>query len=383
MSKFNISDIKQCINHYFLRIVYWLFLMLRFLGSVQKFDRILLVHTRGIGDFILLTAVLRQIRRIFEKRSIVVVIRSETKPIAEVCSSIDDVITVNYEKYQYNILYRLQVLYGLSKGSYAVAYNLVYSNDDFAHQLTILSFAKRKYGAYISDIEKMRYEKYYSRLFKLDNDISEVYRNALFFRKLGCSIQNTATTKIWFKKEDEIGFQQVKNKYNLKEEDYIVLSPGARYSIRLWETKKWVSLVKRLHEIYGTLIVFCGKDNDRKIIKEIIGGLDWDKRIMNLAGETDLRLLAKIIENALLFVGVESASIHIAAAMGTPNVCLMGGGYFNRFFPYGNLERNRTVYHKMDCFGCNWYCVRDKAKCIQDILVEEVLRAVKDLMENE
>ena len=45
-------------------------------------------------------------------------------------------------------------------------------------------------------------------------------------------------------------------------------------------------------------------------------------------------------------LGVKQVPLHIAVAAGTPTVCLMGGGHFGRFFPYGDIDKNRIVYKK-------------------------------------
>jgi len=60
----------------------------------------------------------------------------------------------------------------------------------------------------------------------------------------------------------------------------------------------------------------------------------------------------------------------------------MGGGHFGRFFPYGNLKKNRVVYRKMDCFACNWQCKFSTVKCIEEISVDlvwqEICRSFED-----
>ena len=83
------------------------------------------------------------------------------------------------------------------------------------------------------------------------------------------------------------------------------------------------------------------------------------------------------------------AGIHIAAAVKTPSVCILGGGHFGRFLPYpknllGQCEQI-VVYKKMDCYGCNWNCVYTKRRnevvpCVQQIDVDMVIKAVHELL---
>jgi len=42
-------------------------------------------------------------------------------------------------------------------------------------------------------------------------------------------------------------------------------------------------------------------------------------------------------------------------------VAILGGGHFGRFLPYVVIPEKKkhlpaVVFHKMDCFGCEWDC---------------------------
>ena len=58
----------------------------------------------------------------------------------------------------------------------------------------------------------------------------------------------------------------------------------------------------------------------------------------------------------------------IAIAAGIPTVGIMGGGQAFRFYPYGDLEKHRVVYKRMDCYDCNWHCIYQEPLCIIEIL---------------
>ena len=92
--------------------------------------------------------------------------------------------------------------------------------------------------------------------------------------------------------------------------------------------------------------------------------------------------MAKVIQNARVLIGSDSCTIHMAAAVDTPNICLMGGGHFGRFYPYGDLSKNRIVYKKMACYGCHWKCKFKESKCIQEINVEDVLKKINLILSN-
>ncbi len=98
-------------------------------------------------------------------------------------------------------------------------------------------------------------------------------------------------------------------------------------------------------------------------------------RTINLCGQTTIRQTAAIVKRSRLFVGSDSAVGHIACAVGTPNVIVLGGGHFGRFFPYSALTA--VVCHPMKCFQCNWVCKFPRPYCIQNISSISLSEAIR------
>jgi heptosyltransferase-3 len=104
-------------------------------------------------------------------------------------------------------------------------------------------------------------------------------------------------------------------------------------------------------------------------------------RPLDLSGALTLKQLAALTVQARLFVGVDSAPMHIAAAMGTPVVALFG--------PSGDIEwAPWKVPHRIvasDAFACR-PCGYDGcgggkvSECLTSISCAQVLSAIDDLM---
>jgi ADP-heptose:LPS heptosyltransferase len=103
-----------------------------------------------------------------------------------------------------------------------------------------------------------------------------------------------------------------------------------------------------------------------------------------LAGKTSLPEFVEVIRQARLLISNETSAVHIAAAVKTPSVCILGGGHFGRFLPYPEKVVNCkpvAVFKKMACFGCNWKCnqphnVNGCVPCIEQIEMPDVISAV-------
>ena len=74
--------------------------------------------------------------------------------------------------------------------------------------------------------------------------------------------------------------------------------------------------------------------------------------------------LAGIMLGARLVVSVDTACMHLAAALGVPTLCLASAGFVGEIVPYadeimpGNLK---VLHHPMDCAGCLGDCRRPLA----------------------
>ncbi|MEX2528482.1 MAG: glycosyltransferase family 9 protein [Gemmatimonadota bacterium] len=91
-------------------------------------------------------------------------------------------------------------------------------------------------------------------------------------------------------------------------------------------------------------------------------------------GATTLRELAAALTHVDVLLSQETGALHLATALGTPTVGLLGGGHHGRFYPWGDPERNRVADHPMDCYHCNWVCRYDTIRCIQEIPPSRISR---------
>ena len=102
--------------------------------------------------------------------------------------------------------------------------------------------------------------------------------------------------------------------------------------------------------------------------------------VVDLAGQLSLRELAALTARARLFFGVDSAPMHIAAAMGTPVVALFGPSGEKEWGPWRVAQR--VVHSDHSCRPCgNDGCGGGKvSECITLLPVEPVLAAANELL---
>ena len=125
------------------------------------------------------------------------------------------------------------------------------------------------------------------------------------------------------------------------------------------------------------IILALGSDQDFAVNQEIIDELGV--RAFNLAGKTTLRQTAALLKRCRLGIGADTGTAHIACAVGTPAVIVLGGGHFGRFLPYSHLTS--IVCLPLECYNCNWQCRCSRVYCIKDIKPEVLAEAVRQTLE--
>lgn len=108
--------------------------------------------------------------------------------------------------------------------------------------------------------------------------------------------------------------------------EYVVVHGASNQAERDWEEVKWQQLVRRTAESAGMPVVEIG-------LKSVLAPAVAPFR--DLCGRLSLLETAEVIRRARLFVGIDSGPAHIANAVGTRGVVLLGHyGPWRRYMPF-------------------------------------------------
>lgn len=145
---------------------------------------------------------------------------------------------------------------------------------------------------------------------------------------------------------------------------------GALYAAvtKEWPFERWNCLVERL-VAEGHRVVQIGTRHDPPV-----------PEVVDLRGETNLPQAASILEQAKLFIGLESGLMHLAAAVRVPSVIIYGGR--TRPHETGYPFHRHAGVSELACSGCglNSNCPIE-VRCMTDISVDEVWSAVREEFE--
>ncbi|HWU39704.1 MAG TPA: glycosyltransferase family 9 protein, partial [Candidatus Acidoferrum sp.] len=118
-------------------------------------------------------------------------------------------------------------------------------------------------------------------------------------------------------------------------ERYAVFHPGGFYATQRWSAVKFAELADSIAQL-GLRPVFIGGKKDRATLEEIRSKMSTQAVL--LWGQT-IGVAAAVIGQSTVFVGNNSGPLHIACALNIPSVSTMGPTDPVRFWPVSQLAR--------------------------------------------
>ena len=161
---------------------------------------------------------------------------------------------------------------------------------------------------------------------------------------------------------------------------FIHIHPASRWHFKCWPAEAMAGLIRQLQSEGHKIVLSAAPDPaELRMIDAIEAQLA--EPVASLAGQLSFKELAALTARARLFVGVDSAPMHIAAAMGTPTVALFGPSGDKEWGPWAVAHRvvasDTHPCRPCGIDGCGGSKVSD---CLASLPADRVLHAVHELL---
>jgi heptosyltransferase-3 len=164
---------------------------------------------------------------------------------------------------------------------------------------------------------------------------------------------------------------------SLKPKEFVVMHPAAGWRFKCWTPSGYARIIEFLQLTKNLPVALTGSRaaHDQELTAAILQ--ETRSLPVNLAGKLTLKELGALIHQARFFFGVDSAPMHLAAAVGTPAVALFGPSGVYNWGPWG--EGHLVIKKDWDCVPCGQDgCDGSKSsRCLLEITPEEVLAAME------
>jgi predicted lipopolysaccharide heptosyltransferase III len=354
------------------------------LPSPSNIKKILIVKLDHIGDLLLVTPVITNLRRHYPHAHIAMLVGSWSKQVIECNPHIDEILSYDSPFFRRagrsaTLKDAMQMLRRLKCERYDLIVEL---RGDF---LT-LALAMLRGGKYRLDLSTQRVLKklrnsllvnWGKEELKVESEYSkhEVEINLDVLRSGNITITSRKTffnvppeSQTWSKGFlSELGMGESK--------PIIAIHPGSPVPLKRWLPERFAKLADILIE-RKMQVLFIGGPNERQLVGEIQSQMRH--KPANIAGRTNLQQLGAVLHNCHLFIGNDSGPMHLAAAVGARVIGLFGPSSPERFGPFG--DNCTAIRRKSDCSPC----MKEKCRvveegCIIEISVEDVLGVIKEM----
>jgi heptosyltransferase-3 len=349
--------------------------------------KILVIKFRNIGDVLLTTPLIKNLKLHYPDATIDMVVNKGTESMITNNPNINEIFV--YDRNYYKSLPKLKQIIEEFKFLRSFKdYDMVINTTEGDRGAFIAKFsnAKTKIGY---PVKKNWYLK---NIFNIEMPKPTLIRHIVDNNLDAIRVQDLEVlekkVEIFWKKEDEKKIDEL----NLDE--FIHIHPVSRWMFKCIKDELMAEIIDFI-ESKGKKVVLTASP-DEKEIKKVQSILSFTKsNPINLSGKLSLKEVAYLSSKAKLFVGVDTAIMHMAAAVNTPVVAFFGpsgafnwGPWDNDLMQSGYTQKNGiqkmgkhiVIQHNWDCIpcgqdGCNGSKISD---CLMTFDMDKVKNIIEE-----
>lgn len=343
--------------------------------ELHPFPKILIIQPSRIGDIIFSLPVLAALKRKYPHAAISWIVDERCAGMLEDNTLLDNIFI--WDRTQRSYGYYKELKKRLRRQRFDLSIDL----HGLAKSAMLVRLAKARFKLASSSTNGMRELSWlFSKEIKPENpDAHCVERHFEVAKFLGCDGKIEYPITI-----PQSAFESLKEKLSVSGvsmSEIIGIHPGGGWLSRRWKTDRYAALAKRLkNELGAEIVLVGGKEGgaSEKGLNEEIASLAGVK-IHDMTGKLTLKELCAFFKICRVFAGNEAGPMHIATALNTPAVAVLGPTNAARTGPFkGNTT---VIQHKFACQPCRNRNCRN-VLCMDDITVDEVFKACREKYNN-
>lgn len=368
-------------------------------------ENILIVRFDSIGDLILTSGFLREVRANFPQARITLVVLPRVYPVVEFCPYVNEVLAFPANPYKLNFPDLLETVAVFCKDNlwqkkFSIAFSPRWHFDTLSSLILCwLSGARERigYGTFPAGgwidspsppIDNFLLTK---NIVTPRNIIADADKNFYLLSASGFKV-NQRNIELFYSVED---FQCAKEILedippNCKK---VILGLGAQELNRKYPVEKYLIALREIAKKDLVFIIVGGQgelDDANFIERNLPRG-----KVLNLVGKTTLRQCEAVTAQADFYLGNDTGNMHMAAAEKIPVLCLYHEAVdrenffpaihseFRRFPPYRTKAIVlRPAYQLDDCATlppCYGHCHHHEPHCITQITPQEIIDGFEKL----
>lgn len=194
---------------------------------------------------------------------------------------------------------------------------------------------------------------------------------------------NNTSTEVWINPVSEARVKCILEKINPDNKKLIVIHASTRVREKNWLDEYWAEVLKYLDSDEDVCVVLTGSSKDVPNYNKLLRISDYKFKTepINAAGQFSIQETMAMIKNCDLVIGLDSGIIHISSTLNIPTIVLHG---CSPLIPYKPKSEKCTVvtknYSCSPCImntgskgiGCEY-----PTKCFKDLTPDMVIEEIK------
>lgn len=371
----------------------------------DKVSRILVIHGGGVGDFVLFSAALREIRRIYEGAYITLLICPSAFDLAEKCPYVNAVMNCNFlhDIYTDNPICYDKCIEFIRENfteTFDISFN--YSCYFSGCLLAYMSGARTRFlyiNSWYWDLFNMQIPYCYAEALSTHLPTNKKYSPHavdLYLSVLDNMLHTFVSNReieVWYTQEDEVVINSMVSRNGT--DKYIALCMGGLGGFKSYPPEKYVKLLQRIFSNNENIyVVIIGGSAEEEVGAFVVSQLPYE-RVYNLTGKITFRQTAALLSRCDCYIGNDTSCMHIASAVKLPILTVFSYpmdkvreecSVVDKYYPYHvpavviqpqkalpECCQARSKVHQL--FGC----FTNKPHCITQIEAEEMYNGWKKL----
>ena len=340
-------------------------------------EKILVVQTSFLGDVVLTTPLLSEVKRRFPEAELAILCTAQAKSLLEGNPDLDEIIVDDKRESRRGWRGFRRTVEELRKRGFTIAL----SPHKSLRTALLLFLAGIPYR--IGFRQSKGWFLYHRRV-KRDPARHDVERNLSILQPFGINpeeCQRDLRVEAGPRARESV--ERIFQSLGIERNGLIFgLNPGSVWATKRWSAQGYAELIGHLKRRYPCKILLFGGPEDHGIIARI-QELSGDVGV-SVAGKIDLKELPCALEWCNVFITNDSGPMHVAVARGVPVVAVFCATTPSLgFYPYSS--RAVVVEKELPCRPCSSHggrrCPLGTEDCIRLVKAEDVFRGVGRLLD--
>jgi len=335
--------------------------------------KILIIRLSSIGDILLTTPFIRQIRNKFPQSQIDFIIKNEFADLLSHNPNLNNIIKFDSATGTKG----LKVLKNLLlENEYDYIFDL--HNNLRSNYLRKGLRSNKKYRIKKNKLVQFLFVKFKINLYKDTIPIAERYLNV--GKSAGVKDDENGLEVFWDKETEDSVNHILERKEIKQDEPFYAVAAGAGFYTKRWPIEYYKNFVEKIMEKYRCKVLVLGNKNDRQQ-GAFLAEMD---NVIDLTGQLSLLQSTVMLSKSKALISNDTGLMHMATAVKTPVLAIFGSTVKEfGFFPY----RSNSIIAEnegLDCRPCSHIgrdsCPKEHFKCMKDISPENVYNALMELV---